>query len=354
MTQSVMTLTLKYCLTVSFGSVFAENGIYFINEPAGQANFVYNNFDGNVRDAVDAGFDSIYIGNYNYQLESPIGDVLQNWVDLGTSKQRNTVDYAHARNAKIFMLGIGIPSYFLTESAFDAAMSMASKAKELKLDGVILDLVANEASYPSITNRDDYQQYVLDASQEICKSGLPVRHIAKNVYLADWMFEPNLPVNFPTVYAETVKSLEGCVDLVHLDYYKELQPSFQTDKTTIFENTTGLVYAGLENYGGSSISEIAANNEINSGILSIAKPLPYLGQTSPSDLACWALGFNSSGFVTWPYVTQGQQITAINWARIIKDQCGTNTDPTNAASLSTPSFVRFMTSILVTAASRIS
>jgi len=310
--------------------VLAENGIYFVNEPAGQANFEYNNFDKNVRDAVDAGFDSIYIGNYNYQNNPPIGDMLSAWIDLGVSKQQNTVDYAHARNAKIYMLGIGIPAYYLSRNATEAGAAMAEKAEDLKLDGVILDLRPNESGYPSVTGRADYQTFVRNASLAICDSGLPVRHIAKNLCLADWMFEPYGPINYPTVYAQTLKSLDGCVDLVHLDYYRTDAHSFQTDQTTIFENTTGLVY-GNENYSGSSITEIVNNNGLSSELLTVAKPIPYLGETSPSDLACWALGYNISGFVTWPYVTQGQE-SAIDWAREIADKCGTNTDPTNSVS----------------------
>merc|ERR1712038_900565 len=89
------------------------NGIYFTNEPSGQANFDYNNFDNSVKQAINAGFNRVYIGNYNYQWNEdlnvdPKSDVLLNWVDLSNDKIASVKSLATSKNSKICMIVVGI------------------------------------------------------------------------------------------------------------------------------------------------------------------------------------------------------------------------------------------------------
>ena len=130
-------------------------------------------------------------------------------------------------------------------------------------------------------------------------------------------------------HAKVVKELGSCLESVNLDYFIPDQPHIQTDQKTLFQNSSGVAYANTD-YSETAIGEIVKNNQIQPNLFVVGKLIPYMGYTDPYDLSCWSedvpyipglTNQTVAGFTTWPFVKFGQEITAIDWAKSIKN-CG--------------------------------
>lgn len=314
------------------------NGIYFTNEPAGQANFDYQNFDNSVKQAINSGFNRVYIGNFDYNQISinvdPKQDVLLQWSQLSTSKISSVKNLANSKNSKICMIATNIGLIF-DENPDDFVQETVSVLNELMFDCVVFDLRQNEFGYPINSVNAAFLSFILEISKGLCENGFDgeVVHVNYARNLGNFMSYGQEP-KFPTVYADTINQLPTCLESVNLDYFIDREPSFQTDQKSLFQNSTGLTYANAD-YGGTAISEITKNNNISAGLLVIGKPIPYMGLTDPDDLACWredvpyeTVNINNdedlnsnetiAGFVTWPFVTQAKEVTALDWAKDVR------------------------------------
>merc|ERR1712226_767018 len=205
-------------------------------------------------------------------------------------------------------------------------------------DCVVFDLRQNEFGYPINSVNTLFLSFILEISKGLCENGFDgeVVHVNYARNLGNFMSEPlnGQEPKFPTVYADTINQLPACLESVNLDYYIDSEPSFQTDQRSLFQNSTGLTYANAD-YEGTAISEITKNNNISASLLVIGKPIPYLGLTYPDDLACRRedvpyemMNINNdedlisnetiAGFVTWPFVTQAKEVTALDWAKDVR------------------------------------
>lgn len=289
---------------------------------------IYND----VKNAIDWGFNRIYIGSYNYGLNSTdkVTDQLGKWNQLPTSKRNDLQSYAASKSSKIMMMATGYPPNLVQLNVTDFSTAAVDMAKTYNFDGILLDMIVMPIdSYPNTQQNTTFLDFYTNASSAICQT-FPggVAHLVMNLDLGSWNFPYNTADPdkvYPTVYGEMVESLADCMDVVVLNYYQYLAPETQTDEVTLYQNSSSLALVNNAwNYQETALAEIIGNQpNASKSLFAIAKPTSRYGLVDPNDLKCWSVNTTladeyQAGFVTWPF--QSDQ-TLPQWADAIS-YCG--------------------------------
>ena len=309
-------------------------GIFFENDNQFSSNFLPDeNFQQNFFDALNAGYNRIYLSGWNQASGTgQIADILNNWSGFSNSVRNNIKNKAAEKNAKICMYVTGddinnkIVGY-TAGSGTAYADAAAEEAENLDLDCVMFDLRTPNLLYPYetniwssaspyATNTNNFLTELLTASDAAFPNLASFR--IESQYLGQWATASATDTNFPTAFGNFLLENNNYqkFDNLLIDYYYQRSPSLQSDELTFFQNSSSLTsdnslveQSAMSDFTNSAVQEIIDHFDNNSVQFTIGKPSELYSQVSANDLACWrenSLESNENGnqivgFTTWPY-----------------------------------------------------
>jgi len=247
-------------------------------------------------------------------------DAAQTFASLSKDKQKEIIDYAHSKNAKIMLSAGGATEHLemmvANYQGTDYGERAAQAVLDLDLDGLDFDLELEPGNNGPFLD-GSMQQFLIECSQaarDILGDEKLISHAPQGPYLGSWA-GPSLGYTF------VMTNHLGLIDFLNIQFYNQGSDQY-------------VDYSGLFLKADGWTSETAVLEMIQNGVeasqIVVGKPIGPVGFASngyvdPNDLNSWTCqfeanhGYKIGGFMNWMY--PGPNDSVIEFGKKVSAAC---------------------------------